>query len=133
MKRALYILEARGKYGWHQAGRFDRYAEAVGERARLERLGYDARIVPDTRAHGYGAPPPSSRDLSRAKRKRISEKIRILRHEGYPEKQAIAIAYRMAGVPPVSRAPTRKRAARGRKSRDCGCPSERSLSSRRKS
>lgn len=33
----------------------------------------------------------------------ISRKIRILRHEGYPEKQAVAIAYRMAGVSPIRR------------------------------
>jgi hypothetical protein len=29
----------------------------------------------------------------------ISEKIRKLRHEGYPQEQAIAIAHRMAGAP----------------------------------
>ena len=34
-----------------------------------------------------------------AQRRFISEKIRILRHEGYPPRQAAAIAYRMAGVP----------------------------------
>lgn len=36
--------------------------------------------------------------LSREKQKWISEKIRVLRREGYPQNQAIAIAYRMAGA-----------------------------------
>lgn len=44
----------------------------------------------------------------------ISEKIRILRHEGYPQDQAIAIAYRMAGVPP-------RRKKRDPEHGDCGC------------
>ena len=39
----------------------------------------------------------------------ISKKIRLLRHEGYPERQAIAIAYRMAGVSRKNNA-SRKRA-----------------------
>lgn len=38
-----------------------------------------------------------------AQRRFIREKIRILRHEGRPEAQSIAIAYRMAGVPPRAR------------------------------
>lgn len=38
--------------------------------------------------------------ISREKREKISAKIRKLRHEGYPQDQAIAIAYRMAGIPP---------------------------------
>ncbi|MES2179846.1 MAG: hypothetical protein V4550_18440 [Gemmatimonadota bacterium] len=38
--------------------------------------------------------------LSRKKRAWISRKIRFLiKREGYPQRQAIAIAYRMAGVP----------------------------------
>ena len=44
----------------------------------------------------------SSRDTSRIspeKQRWISRKIRILRREGYPQDQAVAIAYRMAGVP----------------------------------
>lgn len=35
--------------------------------------------------------------IPRAKRKWISNKIRLLRHEGYPESQSVAIAYNMAG------------------------------------
>lgn len=53
--------------------------------------------------------PPASRDprryISRAKQRRISEKIRVLRHEGYPQRQAIAIAYRMEGVARRARDP----------------------------
>ena len=50
---------------------------------------------------------------SRKTQKWISNKIRLLRHEGYPDRQAIAIAYRMAGVParPVPRK-TRNRRSR---------------------
>lgn len=46
----------------------------------------------------------------------ISRKIRKLRHEGYPSKQAEAIAYRMAGIPArgASAAEGRRRAARRR-------------------
>ncbi len=41
--------------------------------------------------------------VSRAKRRWISEKIRYLVDvEGYPQRQAIAIAHRMAGVPKPS-------------------------------
>jgi len=49
--------------------------------------------------------------LPRAKQKWISEKIRLLMHEGKPQAQAIAIAYRMAGVPP------RPKSARARKTK----------------
>lgn len=40
----------------------------------------------------------SSPRISHARQEWISKKIRLLRHEGYPERQAIAIAYREAGV-----------------------------------
>lgn len=44
----------------------------------------------------------SARDprISPAKRHWISEKVRLLRREGRPPRQAVAIAYRLAGVPP---------------------------------
>jgi hypothetical protein len=35
--------------------------------------------------------------MAKAKAKAVSNKIRKLRHEGYPQKQAIAIAYHMVG------------------------------------
>ena len=40
---------------------------------------------------------------SARKRKQISDKIRLLVREGYPQRQAIAIALRRAGVPPRRR------------------------------
>ena len=46
----------------------------------------------------------TERDVSARQRAFIREKIPILIDEGYPQRQAIAIAYRMAGVPPRSRA-----------------------------
>lgn len=45
------------------------------------------------RHHRPGAP-------TFAQQKTIARKVRILRREGYPEKQAVAIAYRTAGVRP---------------------------------
>lgn len=36
-----------------------------------------------------------ARNPSRTKDRRISNKVRLLRHEGYPQKQAVAIAYSM--------------------------------------
>lgn len=39
-----------------------------------------------------------SRRVSRSTQRQISDKIRVLRHEGYPQRQAVAIAYRMHGV-----------------------------------
>lgn len=41
---------------------------------------------------------PRGRRISREKQRRISDKIRVLRHEGYPQRQAIAIAHQMEGV-----------------------------------
>jgi hypothetical protein len=43
--------------------------------------------------------PKTGRDISPAKRKWIAKKIAFLRREGHPRLTAIAIAYRMAGVP----------------------------------
>lgn len=39
--------------------------------------------------------------------KAVSENIRRLRHEGYPQRQAIAIAMRKAGRPPLKKKPNR--------------------------
>ena len=64
-------------------------------------------------------PEVSSRDpQTRAQRRLIAEKIPILRCEGYPQEQAVAVAYRMAGVPP-------RRGRRGRARRDDAPASER--------
>lgn len=52
--------------------------------------------------------------MTPAKRLAISRKIRLLRHEGYPERQAIAIAYRMAGVPPLSKTKAKRDRSRPR-------------------
>lgn len=61
------------------------------------------RVVTHPASGGTGR-TKSSRDSARSKKptKRqqafIQEKIRTLRHEGYPQRQAIAIAHSMAGV-----------------------------------
>ena len=41
---------------------------------------------------------PGYRHLSAKKRMMLSRKIRLLIHEGYPQKQAVAIAHRMLGI-----------------------------------
>ena len=53
------------------------------------------RVVGDARRRRHRSPNAPTF----AKQRFISRKIRILRHEGYPPKQAEAIAYRYAGVP----------------------------------
>ena len=72
---------------------------ALEERQRLvaqhtapQRTGLMARLQ---RAISRDPQRPSAKQ-----REFISEKIRILRREGYEQRQAIAIAHRMAGVPP---------------------------------
>lgn len=55
------------------------------------------QLVQFERAKSREARDPR-RGISRTKQRRIAEKIRTLRHEGYPQRQAIAIAYRMEGV-----------------------------------
>lgn len=52
--------------------------------------------------------------VPRVKREWISNKIQTLRHEGYPPKQAVAIAYRMAGVSRRSSSSSHKRLAPSR-------------------
>lgn len=87
---------------WNRRGR-PTLAQEMGRffapASRDPRSGRDSK-------HGAGRarktklPRTRGRRALRAKQKWISEKIRVLRHEGYPPAQAIAIAYRMAGVPP---------------------------------
>lgn len=69
---------------WEEAG-FGGWADNY--RAEVERRRGTGRSRRDAR------PTPAQRQF-------ISQKIRILRREGYEQRQAIAIAHRMAGVPP---------------------------------
>lgn len=97
--------------GEDRSGAFVLYPSHVPGTAVREARSNAARV----RRHLGGA-PLSERDArkpTRAQQRFISDKIRVLREEGYPEKQAIAVAYRMAGVPPrASRGRVRRRTAR---------------------
>lgn len=76
---------------WEEAGFLgwaDNYRAEVAHRIR--RTARDARRSRSTHP-------------TRRQREFISHKISILRREGYPQRQAIAIAHRMAGVPSRSR------------------------------
>lgn len=72
------------------------------------------------RAQRDPSPRVRKTKIPRAKQRWISEKIRLLVHEGKPQRQAIAIAYRMAGVPPrpqdvrARKGKTKKRTTRRR-------------------
>ena len=70
------------------------YIERGNHRALL-RLGRSRTSQRNARDPSIG-----TRTSQRKDQAWISDKIRVLRHEGYPERQAIAIAYRMAGIPP---------------------------------
>lgn len=58
--------------------------------------------------HRYGRIFGNSSYANKERAKWISNKIRVLMHEGYPQKQAIAIAFRMAGVPKRKRRKSRR-------------------------
>ena len=74
------------------------FGKTPGERKTdaIRRSGLAAPAAPPG---GEGRDARRFRRPTPAEQEQISAKIRVLRHEGYPPKQAIAIAYRMAGVP----------------------------------
>lgn len=92
----------------HERGSHVAHAGNAAKRDRSK-----SRRTPTGRVHHHrkaGAP-------TFKKQKWISSKIALLRHEGYPPKQAEAIAYRMAGVSSLKKKRARRhdrRAALGR-------------------
>jgi hypothetical protein len=69
----------------------------VAEQIAMDHLAEDPRYYDKLLKYvenGYRDP-----GLSPKKRAALSRKIRLLRHEGYPQKQAIAIAHRMLRIP----------------------------------
>jgi hypothetical protein len=66
------------------------------QRRALSRVAFGS--LDDMRARLAETARDVRRRLSPEKQRRIADKIRTLRYEGYPQRQAIAIAYRMEGV-----------------------------------
>lgn len=80
-----------------------RWKERVRAERRMHRLEQQLRSH-GRRRRGSPARDRAARSPTAAQERVIGRKIRRLRREGYPEKQAIAIAYRYAGVAPRKRA-----------------------------
>jgi hypothetical protein len=83
-----------GTYHYNRHG-----VEILKKDIRFEKLG-EERQEELLEARSRRRANARDRGISREKQKWISDKIRKLRHEGYPQNQAIAISYRMAGIPP---------------------------------
>jgi hypothetical protein len=85
-----------------------RQAEHAAQRANTEWSRRGSPTLSQEMGHFFAPTSRDGRDAKRPRRFRskraqqafISQKIRILRHEGYPPGQAVAIALRMGGVPP---------------------------------
>lgn len=87
---------------------FTKNAERTGPRLYV---GYDHKTKRWILEHESAGDPGKKRfprHLGPKTRAKVSRKVRLLRHEGYPAKQAVAIAYRMSGVA------TKKTRRRGR-------------------
>ena len=91
---AWHVYHSRNPNVWYATGEASSPEDALKQADRM--FGVDLRRIaardPAQARTGYR--------LSRRQRAYISRKIPILMDEGYPQRQAIAIAYRMADVPP---------------------------------
>lgn len=94
MNREAWLIQTIGTLEWSSPQRFSILAWKKLSPPEKARLHTEIQKVLKRREAQTG------RDPSRAKKRFISKKIKILRHEGYPERQSIAIAYRKAGVAP---------------------------------
>ena len=105
---AWHVYHSRNPNEWYATGEADSFDDAMDVADRKFGVNHGA-IARDPRRSRR---PLSSRP-TRRQRTFIEKKIPILIDEGYPQRQAIAIAYRMAGVPPrrgsTKRAPSRSR------------------------
>jgi hypothetical protein len=107
--REVDRLYRRYEDAWREVQRLSRGSSRGREHARAERrmlsLERQYRAAMRRRRgspHRDASRSPRHRHRSAsaptfAKQRAIARKVRILRHEGYPEKQAVAIAYSMAG------------------------------------
>lgn len=121
-KRGSHIVASDGE-GNRVSVPFD---HSLSRYNAYKKMGWSGKIIGGSLRNNYvwvfasGDDEASSRDprrrraskLVRSKEKFIGEKIRTLRHEGYPPKQSVAIAYRMAGIPPRAKKRAAKRIRR---------------------
>ena len=87
---AIYTVTRGGRLKWAA----DVQRHPLGGRPDRDRTVRRPK-KPVSARHNDANPKPT-----REQQEFIQEKIRVLRHEGYPQRQAIAVAYSMAGVPP---------------------------------
>ena len=73
---------------------------ALSTAEHVERFDRQRLVSPYPSSRDAGARPRRGTKPTARQRAYIQRKIPILRREGYPPDQAVAIAYRMAGVPP---------------------------------
>ena len=91
---AWHVFHRRNPNEWYAVGEAESFDDTLDQADRI--FGIDLRSI----ASRDPARARTGRRLSKRQRTFISRKIPILMDEGYPQRQAIAIAYRMAGVPP---------------------------------
>ena len=90
---AWHVFHRRNPNEWYAVGEAKSFDDALDQADRV--FGIDLRSI----ASRDPSRSRTGRRLSERQRAFISRKIPILIDEGYPQRQAVAIAYRMAGVP----------------------------------
>lgn len=90
---AWHVFHQRNPNIWYAVGEAESFDDAIDQADRI--FGVDLRRI----ASRDPSQARTGRRLSKRQRTFISRKIPLLIDEGYPQRQAVAIAYRMAGVP----------------------------------
>ena len=111
-KRAVawHVYHVRNPNEWYSAGEADSFDDAIDTANR--KFGVNPRALAARDPRRSNRPRPNAKQ-----RVFIAKKIPLLIDEGYPQRQAIAIAYRMAGVPPLVRSSTTRTSRRKRPTR----------------
>ena len=91
---AWHVFHSRNPNVWYAVGEAEDFDDALDQADRI--FGVDLRRIAAARDPAQAR---TGRRLSKRQREFIARKIPILMDEGYPQRQAVAIAYRMAGVP----------------------------------
>ena len=116
---AWHVYHSRNPNEWYATGEADSFDDAMDAADR--KFGVNHRAIARDGRSSRRRPHPLSPHPTRRQRTLIGKKIPLLIDEGYPQRQAIAIAYRMAGVPPRRGSTKRARGrSRSRARRDPG-------------
>ena len=105
-----HVYHSRNPNEWYAAGEAHSFDDAIDTADR--QFGVDLRAYARDPRRAPRPIRPNARQ-----RAFIAKKIPVLIREGYPQRQAIAIAYRMAGVPPLVRSSTTRTSRRKRPTR----------------